>query len=253
MKRGKASVIIPYYKKKKYIKKSIKSVLSQTYKNFEIIVIYDDENKADLKYIKDLKKLDQRIRIFINNKNLGAGESRNIGLINSQGKYICFLDADDTWKKNKLFFQINYMIMNKCSISHTTYEIRNSKEKYLGIRKARSFKNYKELLPSCDIGLSTVVAKKKIFTNGIKFSKLKTKEDFVLWLKILKNNINIMGINKNLAIWRTTDNSLSSSSVQKIKDAFFVYFKYMNFNLIKSFYYVFILAFNFIKKKITEK
>ena len=143
--------------------------------------------------------------------------------------------------------------MNKCSISHTTYEIRNSKEKYLGIRKARSFKNYKELLPSCDIGLSTVVAKKKIFTKGIKFSKLKTKEDFVLWLKILKKNIDIRGINKNLAIWRATDNSLSSSSVQKIKDAFFVYFKYMNFNLIKSFYYIFILTFNFIKKKITEK
>ena len=80
-----------------------------------------------------------------------------------------------------------------------------------------------------------------------------TKRSLNYVQEILKNNINIMGINKNLAIWRTTDNSLSSSSVQKIKDAFFVYFKYMNFNLIKSFYYVFILAFNFIKKKITEK
>ena len=56
MKIAKASVIVPYYKKKKYIKKSIKSVLSQTYKNFEIIIIYDDENKSDLKYIKNLKK-----------------------------------------------------------------------------------------------------------------------------------------------------------------------------------------------------
>ena len=253
MKRGKASVIIPYYKKKKYIKKSIKSVLSQTYRNFEIIIIYDDENKTDLKYIKNLKKFDKRIRILVNSKNLGAGESRNIGVKNSQGKYICFLDADDYWKKNKLFFQINFMIMNNCSISHTTYEIRNSKNKYLGIRKAKSFDNYKELLPSCDIGLSTVVAKKKIFTKGVKFSKLKTKEDFVLWLKILKKNIHIRGINKNLAIWRATDNSLSSSFVQKIKDAFVVYFKFMNFNLIKSFYYILVLSLNFIKKKITEK
>ena len=253
MKIAKASVIVPYYKKKKYIKKSIKSVLSQTYKNFEIIIIYDDENKSDLKYIKNLKKLDKRIRIIVNSKNLGAGESRNIGIINSHGKYICFLDADDSWKKNKLFFQINFMIMNNCSISHTTYEIRNSNEKYLGLRKAKSFESYKELLPSCDIGLSTVVAKKKIFTKGIKFSKLKTKEDFVLWLKILKKKICIRGINKNLAIWRSTDNSLSSSFVQKIKDAFVVYFEFMNFNLIKSLYYILVLSLNFMKKKITEK
>ena len=98
MNTGKASVIIPYYKKK-YIKKSIKSVLSQTYQNLEIIIIYDDENKEDLKYIQNLKKLDRRIRILVNSKNLGAGESRNFGIINSKGKYICFLDADDLEKK----------------------------------------------------------------------------------------------------------------------------------------------------------
>ena len=253
MNKGKASVIIPYYKKKKYIKKSIKSVLSQTYKNFEIIIIYDDKDKSDLKYIKNLKKLDKRIKIIVNSKNLGAGESRNIGVTNSKGNYICFLDADDFWKKKKLFFQINYMIKNNFNITHTTYEIRNSKEKYLGIRRARSFKNYKELLPSCDIGLSTVIAKKKIFTKEVKFSKLKTKEDFVLWLKILKKNIHIVGINENLVVWRVTDNSLSSSFFQRIKDAFLVYFKFMNFNLIKSFYFTLILSLNFLKKKITEK
>ena len=247
------SIIVPYFKKSEYIDKTISSILQQTYKNFEIIIIYDDENKSDLKYIKNLKKLDKRIRIIVNSKNLGAGESRNIGITNSHGKYICFLDADDFWKKNKLFFQINFMIMNNCSISHTTYEIRNSKEKYLGLRKAKSFESYKELLPSCDIGLSTVVAKKKIFTKGIKFSKLKTKEDFVLWLKILKKKIFIRGINKNLATWRATDNSLSSSFFQKIKDAFIVYFKFMNFNLIKSLYYILVLSLNFMKKKITEK
>ncbi len=74
-----------------------------------------------------------------------------------------------------------------------------------------------------------------------------------MWLKILKKNIHIRGINKNLTTWRVTDNSLSSSFVQKIKDAFVVYFKFMNFNLIKSFYYILVLSLNFIKKKITEK
>ena len=110
MNKPKATVIIPYYKKKDTIKRAIKSVILQTYKNLELILIYDDQENLDLKFLKNLKKLDKRIRIIVNKKNLGAGRSRNIGIFNSKGKYICFLDADDSWKKNKLSFQIDFMI-----------------------------------------------------------------------------------------------------------------------------------------------
>lgn len=247
------SIIMPYFRKKKYVIYSVLSVLNQTLKNFELIIIYDNETSDELNFISKIKKLDKRIKIIINKKNLGAGESRNVGIKNSRGKFICFLDADDIWKKNKLLFQINLMIKKKSHISHTTYEIRNSKNNITGIRKAKNFSNYEELLPSCDIGLSTVVAEKKIFNKDIRFSKQKTKEDFVLWLKILKKNIKIIGINKNLASWHLTENSLSSSTIQKIKDAFLVYFQHMNFNLIKSIYYTLLLSFNFMKKKFTDK
>ncbi len=253
MKKIKASVIIPYYKKKNTIKQAVKSVILQTYKNLEIILIYDDENKSDLKFLKNLKKLDKRIRIIVNKKNLGAGKSRNVGILNSKGNYICFLDADDIWKKNKLLLQINLMILKNYDISHTSYEIRDYKNNLVGFRKARNFDNFKELLPSCDIGLSTVVARKKIFDKNIKFSELKTKEDFVLWLKILKKNIKIVGINKNLVTWNMTKNSLSSSSLQKIKDAFVVYYKYMNFNFLKSAYFTLVLSFNFVIKYFSSK
>ena len=245
---AKASVIIPYYKKKNNIKRTIKSVISQTYSNFEIILIYDDEDLSELIYVNNLKKLDKRIKIIVNKKNLGAGQSRNIGIFNSKGKYICFLDADDIWNKNKLLLQINFMKKKRCSISHTTYEIRDSKNNRIGLRKARNFYNLKALLPSCDIGLSTVVAEKKIFTKSFKFPNQKTKEDFVLWLKILKKNIQIIGIDKNLTSWYSTKNSLSSSSIQKIKDAFKVYSKYMKFNFIKSVYFTLRLSLNFFKK-----
>ena len=253
MNKPKATVIIPYYKKKDTIKRAIKSVILQTYKNLELIIIYDDEDKSDLKFLNNLKKLDKRIRIIVNKKNLGAGRSRNIGIFNSKGKYLCFLDADDFWKKNKLSFQINIMISKKFDVSHTTYEIRNLKNNIISLRIARNFYHLKELLPSCDIGLSTVIAKKKIFNKKIKFSKLKTKEDFVLWLSILKRGIKIMGINKNLATWNMTKNSLSSSSIQKIKDAFIVYSKYMNFNYLKSFYFTLILSLNFLIKYFFDK
>jgi len=253
MNKQKASVIIPYYKKKNTIKQAVNSVILQTYKNLELIMIYDDEDKSDLKFLNDLKKLDKRIRIIVNKKNLGAGQSRNVGIFKSKGKYICFLDADDIWKKNKLLFQINFMISRNSDISHTSYEIKDYKNNIIGLRRARDFNNFKELLPSCDIGLSTVVVKKKIFNKGIMFPSLKTKEDFVLWLNILKKNIKIFGIDKNLATWNMTKNSLSSSSIQKVKDAFVLYFKYMNFNFIKAVYFTLILSLNFVTKYLFDK
>ena len=95
----KISVIIPYYKKKQLIKRTVLSVLKQSHKLFEIIIIYDDSDVSDLNYIKKIKKLDRRIKLIVNKKNVGAGFSRNLGIKKSSGDYIAFLDADDYWKK----------------------------------------------------------------------------------------------------------------------------------------------------------
>ncbi len=242
------SVIIPYHRKIKFIKKTINSIKNQTYKNLEIIIIYDDEDYSDLKYIKKIKRSDSRIKLILNKNILGAGESRNLGIKKARGKYIAFLDADDLWKKNKIQSQLLYMHKNKFDVCHTTYEIfrKNNKKRKLMI--ARTFKNYRQLLPSCDIGLSTIILKKNIITKNCKFSKLKTKEDFVLWLLILKKNITIGGFDKNLTTWRKLDNSLSSSIIQKLKDGFKVYNQYMKFNFFKSIFYLLILSINFLKK-----
>ena len=91
------SIIIPYYKKKNYITDTVNSALSQSYKKIEILIVYDDENHDDLKFLEKIKKQDQRIKIIINKRKMGAGISRNIGISNSIGNYIAFLDADDTW------------------------------------------------------------------------------------------------------------------------------------------------------------
>ena len=242
------TVIIPYFRKKKFIKSTLKSVLGQTYKKLEIIIIYDDEDKTDLIYLTSLKKLDKRIDIIVNKKNLGVSKSRNLGINKSRGKYIGFIDGDDLWKKKKIEYQLKFMKENKYLISHTDYEIINKKNKRLGMRKARNFNNIDQLLKSCDIGLSSVVLKKEILTKGCLFENLKTKEDFVLWLKILKKNIKIGGLQKNLMYWRKLDNSLSSSVIQKIKDGFYVYNKFMKFNFFKSLFFLFLLSFNSLFK-----
>lgn len=242
------SVIIPYYKKKKFIEETIKSVLDQTYQNFEIIIVYDDVDHQDLPYLNKIKNFDKRINLFINKKNMGAGLSRNIAIDYSKGNFIAFLDADDIWKESKLENQIEFMKKNRLIVSHTTYDIINKHKKVISTRTARDFYAVNDLLKSCDIGLSTVIISKKIKELDLQFPNLKTKEDFVLWLSILKKNIPIIAFNKNLSYWRKLDNSLSTSVLQKLIDAYRVYNKHMNFNFIKSLYYVLCLSINFLKK-----
>ena len=243
------SVIIPYYKKKEYITSSINSVLKQSYKNLELIIIYDDSNHEDLIILKNLKKKDKRIKIFLNKKNIGAGLSRNKGIKLSKGKFIAFLDSDDLWSPNKLKKQIFFMKQHKIKISHTSYYIINYKNKIIGQRKAKDL-SHKQLLRSCDIGLSTIILNKKLIKNNTKFASLKTKEDYVLWLRITLNEKKIYALLNNLTKWRKLDNSLSSSEFQKIKDGYVVYRKYMKFSQIKSFFYLGLLSINFLLKQI---
>jgi len=204
------SVIIPYYKKNKFIDKAIKSVLNQSYKKFEIILIYDDDDKYDLKLIKKISKKNKKIRLIVNKKNIGAGYSRNIGIKNSKGKFIAFLDADDYWHHNKLEKQLDFMKKKSIKISHTSYKVINNDNSVINLRNAKFLLDHNSLLKDCEIGLSTVMIDKKFFKNKIKFPKLKTKEDFVLWLELSKIS-NIYGLNTYLSYWRNTENSLSKN------------------------------------------
>ena len=246
------SAIIPYFKKKSFIDQSISSVLNQSYSNIEIIIVYDDEEKSDLEYLRKIYNSNKKIKIIVNEKNLGAGFSRNRGIREAKGKYVCFIDSDDIWKKEKIENQINHMRKNNYKISHTSYEVINDKNEIIGNRKAKDFYNIKDILTSCDIGLSSVILEKDLINDQIQFSNLKTKEDFVLWLKILKSKVIIGGLDENLLLWRKTKNSLSSSTIQKLFDGFRVYKIYMGFNLIFSLYYLFCLSLNFIKKRFND-
>ena len=242
------SIIIPFYQKKNYLEQTIKSIAKQSQKNFELILVYDDPDKSDLPHVLRVLKDIKRKTIIINKKNIGAGPSRNIAILKAKGEFIAFIDADDVWKKHKLKNQLLFMLSNKIKFSFTSYSIINKKNTIIKLIKAKRTIGYNDLIKSCDIGLSTVMIKKDLLKKN-KFPRIKTKEDYILWLKLSKQNIKMMGINQSLVSWRKLDNSLSSSIFQRIKDAFYVYNNFLKFSFIKSIYYISIMSLNFFRKR----
>jgi glycosyltransferase involved in cell wall biosynthesis len=241
------SIIMPYFKKESYIEQSIKSILNQSYQNFEIILINDDtENK---KFINKISNLDHRIKLIHNDKNLGSGLSRNKAIRFSKGEYIAFCDCDDLWKKDKLELQLDFMKQLNLNFSYTSYDIIDENNNFIKTRKAPDYVDFKKLRNSCDIGLSTVMTKKSIFDNNkYQFSGLKTKEDYVLWMKLAQNGIKMKGLRQSLTSWRKSKNSLSSSTSQKLIDGYRVYRVHLGYSRLKSLFCLIVLSINFILK-----
>lgn len=244
------SVIIPYHKKKKFFNDTIKSIVSQSFKNFEIILIYDDIDLSELSFVRRIMLKVRRKKIIINRNILGPGISRNIGIFKSSGKYLAFCDADDIWSSNKLRSQINFMKKKKIDFCHSSYNIINTYNQKIGHFNIKNKITYEDLLKSCDIGLSTVMLKKKIIDKKNIFCKLKTKEDYFLWLQIIKKLKFLYGQNKYLVSWRYNRGSLSDSLSQKLTDSFRLYYFHEKFNIFRSFFYVIRLSFFALKKKL---
>tara|TARA_X000000950_G_scaffold67535_1_gene83408 strand:- start:599 stop:1465 length:867 start_codon:yes stop_codon:yes gene_type:complete len=243
------SIIIPYHKKKFFFKETIQSINNQSYKNFEVIIIYDDTDKSELNYVKKIiNNFKFRKKLIINNKIIGAGLSRNKGIKVSKGEYIAFCDADDLWNKDKLKIQLRFMKDEKILFSHSNYFIINHASKKIGSFKVPKNISYNQLIKSCDIGLSSVMISKLLIKKNL-FSNLKTKEDYLLWIKLIRHLKNFKSINENLIYWRYLRNSLSSSSIQKLDDAFKLYRNHLNFSFLFSIFCTLRLSFYALIKK----
>ena len=124
------SVILTNYNCSRFLNKSITSVLNQTYKNFELIIVDDCSTDASINIIKDFQKKDKRIRYFKTKKNSGnASIPRNLGISKSKGIYVAFIDSDDYWYPNKLSYQIINKKNNLISFTAANYQIEDSKKK----------------------------------------------------------------------------------------------------------------------------
>lgn len=243
------SIILPYYKKINFFKNTYKSIKNQSYKNFELIIIYDDQDLKDYNKILEIIKKDQKVKIFLNKKNLGAGLSRNFGIKKAQGKYIAFIDADDLWSKEKLKKQILFMKKNDYKFTCCNYSKKFKKNIIIDIKPKKKI-SYSDLITNCQIGLSTVVIEKDLVNNKL-FPNFKTQEDLAAWLKTMRlKKISCYTLGKKLVMWNYDSNSLSSNSFQKILDAFRVFRLGEKISTLKSLICVLRLSINSIGRKI---
>lgn len=242
------SIIIPYYKDKENIKFSVLSALQQTYKNIEIIIIDNENSLSSRKILNKILKKSKKIKIF-NNKFLNyAGVGRNLGISYSKGDLIAFLDSDDLWSKEKLKLQVKELINKKIDILFTNYKAINLKKKILYEVKSPPVIKFKDLIKACPVCLSSALIRKKCFENK-RFKNLKTKEDYELWINLSKSGYKIRTLNYFLTFYRVRSTSLSSLHINKIKNAFLIYYKFLNFSTYYSIFCVLRLYYNAFKKK----
>lgn len=251
MEKALVSIVVPVYNSEKFILDTIDTVEKQSYKNWELIFVDDCSKDNSTKIIKERIKDDKKIKLIELKKNSGAANARNVGIDESKGSYIAFLDSDDLWKKEKLENQLAFIKENGCAFSFTGYEFAD--EYGLGNGKVVKvpFKiNYKKALKNTTIFTSTVIFDlKKISKDKIKFENIKS-EDTATWWKVLKSGYVAYGLNENLTYYRRTSGTLSSNKFEAIKRIWNLYRKQEKLNIFVSFYNFCFYAFNTVRRRI---
>lgn len=245
------SIITPTYNSSKYITETIVSVINQTHKEFELIIVDDCSSDNTVNIIKSFVAIDNRIRLFENTENKGAAFARNFALNKSKFNYLAFIDSDDVWLKDKLERQISFMYSNSISFSFTGYlimdKLGNLTGKTVDTKQKGSFSYEDMLAKKATLGCSTVMLNKNSFKDLLQMPELRTGQDYAFWLKLLKNTHNKAHILPIiLTKYRIVPDSISRNKFKKAKRQWLIYRKNENLNFIKSIYYFCFYAFRAI-------
>jgi len=230
------SIITPSYKSVKFIKETIDSVLVQTYTNWEMIVVDDCSPDDSNELIENYILKDSRIKFIKLEKNSGPAVARNRAIEEAVGRYIAFLDADDLWMPQKLEKQISFMNEQKCALSYTSYYVISEDNEELGLFTTKEQINYSDLLKTNSIGCLTAIYDTDILGKVLMPNIIK-KQDYALWLKILKQIDYAKGIVEPLAYYRIVENSVSSNKMVGIKYIWEIFREVEKLNIFKSMYY----------------
>lgn len=245
------SIITPSYKSERFISQTIESVLVQTYQNWEMIIVDDNSPDNSNKIIEEYASKDSRIKLIKLDKSSGPAVARNTAIENAKGRFIAFLDADDIWLPEKLKKQINFMLKNNIEFSFTEYyKIDENGEKISGVIKRPQKVNYNKMLKSNYIPCLTAIYDTKKL-GKVYMPLILKRQDYGLWLKILKKIDFAYALNEPLALYRIHSNSVSSNKFVAAYYVWKLFREVEKLNIFKSSYYftnyMIISYFKFIK------
>lgn len=219
------SIITPTYNAASFIEETIKSVQSQSYQDWEMIIIDDRSIDDTVNVIRKIINHDPRIKLIELPTNQGPARARNAGLKEVKGKFIAFLDSDDQWLPEKLEKQIDYMLKTKTAFTYTAY---NRVQLYPDGRKEIKTVNvperstYKQLLKRNVIGCLTVMIDREL-TGNIQMVDMRSRQDYALWLELTRRGYEAHGIPEVLANYRVRIDSVSSNKLKMAKQNWRVY------------------------------
>lgn len=217
------SVIITTYKRSNEIERAIKSILNQSYRNIELIVVDDNANEKEERE-KTKKILDkyEKIRYIQNEKNLGGALSRNVGIEEARGEFIAFLDDDDEYDSEKIKKQYNCYLENKKNNVGLIYcycYLKNIDNIITGTNQCDVEGNalYEHMLGGL-AGTSLWFCPKKVLLDVGKFEDTPSKQDFIVILKILANGYNVYRVPEGLVYYyEHGDNGISGTGKRNIQ------------------------------------
>lgn len=258
----KISVVMPVYNGERFLEESINSILNQTFKDFEFIIINDGSTDKTLKILKKFQKKDKRIILINNKKNSGTSKSLNIGLEKAKGKYVACFCADDLSHRKRLEVEFNYLEKNSHIFLIGTsgiYIDENGRE----IRRFRKYDNYKllawRLRKSCSILFPSIMFRNKLKDENIYFdSNFAPADDYNLYFELLKHRKNLTNIPPFLVKIRVHNKSMSilkNKKQEEARDKIIRKFAELKdtTSFITKAYYSIILLFHYFKTKNEKK
>ena len=244
---GRVSVIMPNYNGAEFIGDAIDSVLSQTYENFELIVV--DDHSADGSAEIVLSYGDDRIRLLRNEDNKGAAQTRNKGIEAATGRWIAFLDNDDVWLPTKLEEHLSFMTSRNSVLSFTDYSVVSESGDEICAYAPRGDEfGYKSILKHNSIGCSTVIYDADSLGKVYMPEVAVKREDHACWLGILRNGSVASCYHAPLTTYRLRANSVSAKKTKMIKYQWRVYRKSEGLGLFASLFYLGCWAINGVLK-----
>lgn len=230
------SIVMPAYNCEKYIGEAISSVIDQTYKDWELLVIDDGSRDNTVHIVDELARNDSRIRLCRNENNQGVSAARNRGISLANGDWIAFLDSDDRWDQTKLEKQMRHALETSAAFVFTGSSFINEEgASYPGIFEVPPQVTYQKLRHHNVISCSSVLIRKRFFET-IQMERDDLHEDYAVWLRVLQKGVTAHGINEPLLIYRLSRNSKSGNKIKTLKMTYKV-FRFIGINPVGSAYF----------------